>query len=241
MKPLASLCGGRPNLQSQRDDVQLGALTHVVEVIRNERHNNFRIQHNTVSRHVERIALTYEEEPYRDLLQYLLCVIDKLGGGDGDLSQLLDGTARLYDERHFHILRHPSWVRTIRRLGYEYLALGQYDHEDGGRVSLRVPLHHLTCYLRWGGAATAMVCHDVGCPHRHCVSPGCLRWGDLHENVQDRVGRGIYLSAVLGRQARAVAYTSELSWPCLALVGGGWVVKCAKRLSLAPCIDIMCV
>ena len=168
-------------------------------------------------------------------------MIDKLGGGDGDVSRLLDGTARLYDEGHFHILRHPSWVKTIRSLGYEYLALGQYDHEDGGRVSLRVPLHHLTCYLRWGGPGGRMVCHDVGCPHRHCLSPACLRWGDLHENVQDRVGRGIYLCAVLGRRGEAVAYTSELSWPCFAFVGGGWVVKCAKGLSLAQWLDIMCV
>jgi len=125
--------------------------------------------------------LTYEQEPYRDLLQYLLCVLDKLGAGDGDVSRLLDGTA---DEGHFHILRHPSWVKTIRSLGYEYLALGQYDHKDGGRVSLRVPLHHLTCYLRWGGPGGRMVCHDVGCPHRHCLSPACVRWGDPHENAR---------------------------------------------------------
>ena len=209
MKPLASLCGGRPNLQSQRVDVKLGALDHVVKVMKDEATNNFRIQHNTVSRHVETIALTYEKEPYRDLLQYLLCVIDKLGGGDGDVSRLLDGTARLYDEGHFHILRHPSWVGITRIEGYEYLALGRYVDGNGTRKCLRVPLHHLTCYLRWGGAATAMVCHDVGCPHRHCLSPGCLRWENDHANVQDRVTRPIYLSTRLGRRGEECAATSE--------------------------------
>ena len=101
------------------------------------------------------------------------------------------------------------------------------------------PLGHVSAW--WGGPGGRMVCHDVGCPHRHCLSPACLRWGDLHENVQDRVGRGIYLCAVLGRRGEAVAYTSELSWPCFAFVGGGWVVKCAKGLSLAQWLDIMCV
>jgi len=139
MKPLASLCGGRPNLQSQRYDVKLGALVHVVEVIKDQNSNNFRIQHNTVSRHVEEVALRSKQEPYRDLLQYLLCVIDKLGGGDGQLSQLLDGTARLYDEGHLHILRHPSWVKINRSSGYEYLALGRYENEDGIRMRLCVP------------------------------------------------------------------------------------------------------
>ena len=209
MKALASLCGGRPHLQSQRNDVQLGALVHVVEVIKDQNSNNLRIQHNTVSRRVEEVALRNRQEPYRVLLQYLLCVIDKLGGGDGDVSRLLDGTARLYDEGHLHILRHPSWVSITRIEGYEYLALGRYVDENGTRKCLRVPLHHLTCYLRWGGASSAMVCHDVPCPHRHCLSPGCLRWGDDHENVQDRVTRPIYLSTRLGRRGEEEAYTSE--------------------------------
>jgi len=116
MKPLASLCGGRANLQSQEYDVELGALDHVVKVIKRQASNNFKIQHNTVSRHVVEMASTYEDEPKRDILQYLLCVIDKLGGGDGDVSRLLDGTARLYDEGHLFVLRHPSWVKITRAM-----------------------------------------------------------------------------------------------------------------------------
>ena len=51
------------------------------------------------------------------------------------------------------------------------------------------------CVMMWGA--------HIGI----AVSPGCLRWGDdFTRTVQDRVGRGPYtLSAVLGRQARAVA------------------------------------
>jgi len=186
MKPLASLCGGRPNLQFQRYDVQLGALEHVVEMIKDHARNNFKIKQKRVAANVVEMALTYKDEPVRDILQYLLCVIDKLAGGDGQRSHLLDGTARLYDEGHLHISRHPSWVKINRNTGYEYLALGRYENEDGIRMRLCVPLHHLICYLRWAGCGsegTPIVRHDPGCPHKHCLSPGCVWWGvDSHKS-----------------------------------------------------------
>ena len=143
-----------------------------------------------------------------------LVIIDKLAGGDGCYSKLLDGTSSIYDEEHLTIKCHPSWVTIIWSKGYECLALGHYMSSDGTRMKLWVPLHHMTCYLRWGGAGlqgTHVVCHDVACPCRHCLSPGCLRWGDPCDNAQDRVARRAYLSTVLARGGQGAARTSEAS------------------------------
>ncbi len=147
----------------------------------------------------------------------------------GDAAALL---SRRYEERHLHILRHPSWVSITRIEGYEYLALGRYVDGNGTRKCLRVPLHHLTCYLRWGGASSAMVCHDVPCPHRHCLSPGCLRWGDDHENVQDRVTRPLYLSTGSGVEGRRRHTQVRPSMLTFAFVSGGWVAKGELELRL---------
>ena len=214
MKPLATLCGGRANLQCQHQDLFLDTLKHSIEVIKNMKSNGFERELNDVASLVEHVALYNSSEPRRDLLTYLLVIIDKLAGGDGCYNKLLDGTSSIYDEGHLIINRQPTWVTIVRSKGYEYLALGHYMSSDGTRMDLRVPLHHMICYLRWGGAGlqgTHVVCHDVACPHRHCLSPGCLRWGDPCNNARDRVARRVYLSTVHARGGREAARTSEAS------------------------------
>ena len=212
MKPLATLCGGRANLQCQHQDLSFDTLKHLIEVINNIKSNRFERELNECARLVEHVALHNTSEPRRDLLTYFLVIIDKLAGGDGCHNKLLDGTSSIYDEGHLIIKWHPPWVTIVRSRGYEYLALGHYMSSDGTRMKLWVPLHHMTCYLRWGGAGlqgTHVVCHDIACPHRHCLSPGCLRWGDNGDNARDRLGRQVYLSTVHARGGREEARTSE--------------------------------
>ena len=216
MKPLATLCGGRANLQCQDQDLSFDTLKHLIKVIKNMKSNRFERELNECASLVEHVALYNTSEPMRDLLTYFLVIIDKLAGGDGCYNKLLDGTSSIYDEGHLIINRHPSWVTIVRSKGYEYLALGHYMSSDGTRMKLWVPLHHMICYLRWGGAGlqgTHVVCHDFACPHRHCLSPGCLRWGDPCDNAQDRVARRAYLSTVHARGGREAARTSEASPP----------------------------
>ena len=231
MKHLATLCGGRANLQCQHQDVSFDTLKHLIEVINNIKSNRFERELNDVASLVEHVALHNTSEPRRDLLTYFLVIIDKLAGGDGCHNKLLDGTSSIYDEGHLIIKWHPPWVTIVRSKGYDYLALGHYMSSDGTRMKLWVPLHHMTCYLRWGGAGlrgTHVVCHDVACPHRHCLSPGCLRWGDSCDNAQDRVARRVYLSTVLARGGQGAARTSEAS-PFM---------RCSVHCSVSQSIDI---
>ena len=156
------------------------------------------------------------------LLTYFLVIIDKLAGGDGCHNKLLDGTSSIYNEGHLIIKWHPPWVTIVRSRGYEYLALGHYMSSDGTRMKLWVPLHHMTCYLRWGGAGlrgTHVVCHDVACPHRHCLSPGCLRWGDPCDNAQDRLGRKYTCPRCMlgaGEEARTSEASPFMRCSCIA-------------------------
>ena len=238
-------------MQSQHDDVTLGALTTLVQVLRHPIQSKLKLQYNIATRSVDKIATTgYSHEPCRDLLTYFLVLIDKLAGGDGRYDRLLDGTSSLYDERHLSIPKTSPWVSIVKNEGYVYFAFGHYVNKDGEHTKLRVPLHHLTCYLRWGGAGTSgthIALHDVACPHRHCLSPGCLRWGDPFENVQDRVARRVYLSSVLAREGQGAARTSEAPplMPCSVTLLGitkGVCLGCGKgraRLPLLPRADIL--
>ena len=119
-----------------------------------------------------------------------------------------------------------------------------------------MPLHHLTCNLRRGGAdmqGLRVAAHDVACPHRHCLSPGCLRWDYACENVQDHKARRVYLRVVLGhgdhwrhaqvRHSRnlACAHACAHSKPCLRGVarverGSPWLFSQGIKCILSACV-----
>ena len=162
--------------------------------------------------------------PMKDMMEYLLCVIDLSIGGDGEYQSLLDGTSKLYDEGHLWPTKGINGV-PIYMLDERY---AQFYMGTYARGPIRVSMHRLMCWLRWGNPpeANSIVCHDIGCPRRTpaCVSLGCLRWGDRAANARDRVEAHAYRNARQGRAPASVAQASECSLlhACNVRYGGAW-------------------
>ena len=210
MRPLARLCQGRVALLDQNRDVDVGDIKALVALLVNNRNNHIDCQ--GVGEEIRRTAHTQVglegTTPHKDILEALLCIIDLLVGGNGSLLDLRDGTSRLYAETHLHPKGARKGIKTYVVKGYTHVDLGQYGL---ARRRIRVPMHRLMCWLRWGKPSdgTAFACHDVGCLRRACVGLGCLRWASPAANARDRVRKTALRRARQGRAAPSVALASE--------------------------------
>ena len=189
-KRLASLSQGRVALLDDTRDISVGALEPLMTTLR--KHTNHDMFCKGIGVDIRHIACTQDEEkghtPQRDILEMLLCAIDKLLRGSGTLVDLRNGTSRLYDDTHLHPRRAIRGMRTYLVNEYTHIDLGYYGRTKP-RARIRVPMHRLMCWLRWGNPSKdskATVCHDPHCPRRDCVSLVCLRWGDDADNARDR-------------------------------------------------------
>lgn len=213
MKRLATFSQGRVALLEDSANVDVSDINAMVQTFRKHKLDNMRV-HGIVGQTIANIACGIDPQkvegtPHKDILEMLLCTIDRLVRGSGSYEDLKNGTSRLYDEAHMEPRRGIRGVRTCMLNGYTYLELASYGWpRRHGRV--RVAMHRLMCWLRWGNHSRDkfIVCHDPQCPRRECVSLACLRWGSNAINAHDRVTRHAHRRA---RQARATASDAQAS------------------------------
>ena len=150
------------------------------------------------------------ETPIRDIVEILLCIIDRLVGGSGTVDDLRNGTSRLYADTHLVPTLATKGIITYHLGGYTYIEVGRYGYRQS-HACVRVAMHRLMCWLRWGTPSNpkSIVCHDPRCPRSTCVSLACLRWGDNARNARDRVARGAHRRARQGRASPGDAQASE--------------------------------
>ena len=215
MKRLASLSQGRVALLDDTRDVNVSVLEPLMAIF--SKHNNNGMCVMGIGQSIRRIACTKDAKtPQRDILEVLLCAIDRLLDGNGSPEDLKNGASRLYDDTHLQPMHAESGLKTLYMSGYPYMDIGSYG-KAGARAHIRVAMHRVMCWLRWHNPSKdskASVCHDPHCPRRDCVSLGCLRWGDDADNGRDRVIKSAHRRARQGRASPSVAQASECSHGC---------------------------
>ena len=121
--------------------VSLGTLTHLRKVIRGEIGKHLRLNSKEVTKCVKHVALHNTQEPHRDLLHYVLVLIDKtslpvvmgvlMGSSMAHLGSVMGG--------HLYIKRHNPWgVAVVRNEGCEFFAIGHYK-DEGVHTKLECP------------------------------------------------------------------------------------------------------
>lgn len=218
-KRLGLLSSGRVLLLDESVDVDVGEINELVRKL--VASNYVDLMCYGMGEECRHVACRQDDgkskAPKRDILEMLLCVIDKLVGGNGLPLDLKNGTCILYDDTHL-IPRHATRGTTTHLLNdYIYIEVRRYGRRKSWAY-LRVSMHRQMCWLRWGNASTpeSIVCHDPQCARRACVALGCLRWDDNATIARDRVRRDTLRRARQGRAPESVARASEclVHYPC---------------------------
>lgn len=98
---------------------------------------------------------------------------------------------------------------------YKSLIVGHMRGGDGVRAPIKIGMHVVMCWLRWGdapnGLQSPVVLHDpLTCRHSWCLGLQCLSWGDAMDNVRDRERALVHRRALQAGLVGAEAEASEV-------------------------------
>ena len=197
-KHLATLSYGRVQLQaSQGEDIAFGHIARLVAKVNSPRYSVGSPGRKILANNI-RDKVCKERHPIREVLIYLLTLIDKYVGGPCRVADILDGTSTLYDGAHTYV-RDMDLDATISRhgTGYRHFVVGHFRNERGKREPVKIGMHVVMCWLRWGDAPNDMkapvVRHDWMQFNRSgCLGLACLKWGEQADNVCDKKKSKVY-------------------------------------------------